>query len=522
MHKALYRIYRPKNFKDIIGQSHIVKVLENQIKTSTLSHAYLFTGPRGTGKTSTAKVFAKAINCIGDEKPCYKCNICYESDMDILELDAASNNSVDNIREIRDTVSFSPNVGAYKIYIVDEVHMLSGGAFNALLKTLEEPPAHVIFILATTEPHKIPQTVLSRCQRFDFKKIDQEAAKGLLIEVLDKEGHAYTDEGIEFIVKKSEGGMRDALMLLDKGISFGEINMENLQLALGELSQNELFDFVKIIEEKSVEKALTFIENIDKKGVDLKVFLMDVIEYLRDKMMENLGVFKGEEASKITLNPDKIAAYIESLCEVYSQLKYTPLPKLFLQANLVKLLNQGTNIIDINEIKELREEIARLKIKIADLEKNGLKVATSNERQKERPVVKNKPRILPEISEELSPKEEDLIEKYKDMLIEVVKMLKQEKQAPMAAFFERANIGRVIDNKIILVYNETDRFFKEALEKSKIHIAEDLWKKKHNEEIRFITAFKNELPNYKAEENHDSTLEMLREAFPDTEIEIKH
>lgn len=521
MHKALYRIYRPKNFDDIVGQSHIVQVLENQIKTSTLSHAYLFTGPRGTGKTSTAKVFAKAVNCIGESKPCYECRVCADSDIDILELDAASNNSVDNIREIRDNVSFSPNIGAYKIYIIDEVHMLSGGAFNALLKTLEEPPSHVIFILATTEPHKIPQTVLSRCQRFDFRKIDQEVSKNLLIDVLNKEKHSYTKEALEFIVKKSEGGMRDALMLLDKSISFGEIDMVNVQLALGELSQNELEEFVSIIEERNSEKALFFVESVDQKGVDIKVFLMDAIEYLRDIMMEKVGATKSLNPRNSTLSPDKMASYIENFCEIYSQLRYAPLPKLFLQASLVRLLNQGTDAIDSSEIKELREEISKLKSKVEQLERSTIAADQIPNKAKPKAIQKSAPRILPELTKEVSPKEQELLEKYNDMLIEVVKILKQEKQAPIAAFLEKALAGRVMDDSVVLVYNENDHFYKSSIENGKLPIVEDIWKKKFGQEIKLATAFRDELPNYKKEEKHDSTLEMLKEAFPDAQIEIK-
>lgn len=519
MHKALYRIYRPKQFSDIVGQSHIVQVLENQINTQTLSHAYLFTGPRGTGKTSTAKVFAKAVNCIGESKPCYKCKVCQDSDMDILELDAASNNSVDNIREIRDNVSYSPSVGAYKIYIIDEVHMLSAGAFNALLKTLEEPPAHVIFILATTEPHKIPQTVLSRCQRFDFRKIEQNASKDLLIEVLNKEEHSYTDEALEFIVKKSEGGMRDALMLLDKSISFGEINMVNVQLALGELSQNELEEFMKVIEERDAQKALLFVETVDQKGIDLKVFLMDAIEYLRDMMMEKIGAIKLEKTRTTSLSPDKMASYMENLSEIYSQLRYAPLPKLFLQASLVRLLNQGTDAVDNSEIKALREEIAKLTAKVEHLEKNG--IVAQNVTAKPKPIAKAAPRIMPEIPTEVSQKEQTLLEEYSVMVKEVVKLLKQDKKAPIAAFLDKASVGRVMDDNVILVYNEEDCFYKSSIENGKLPIVEELWNKKYGMQIRLTVAFKNELPNYKSEEKHDSTLDMLREAFPHAEIEIK-
>ena len=221
MQQALYRIYRPKNFDEIYGQDQIVSILRNQLENGNLSHAYLFCGPRGTGKTSTAKVFASAING--------------GTDIDTVELDAASNNSVDNVRDIRDNLAFAPTSGKYKIYIIDEVHMLSAAAFNALLKTLEEPPSHVIFILATTEPQKIPQTVLSRCQRFDFRKIEKDVLVQRLSDVLAQEGKDFESEALEFIALKSEGGLRDALSILDKALSYGDLTMENLLQVLGEI-----------------------------------------------------------------------------------------------------------------------------------------------------------------------------------------------------------------------------------------------------------------------------------------------
>jgi DNA polymerase III, subunits gamma and tau len=228
MHKALYRIYRPTSFIDIVGQEQIISILKNQISEGSVSHAYLFSGGRGTGKTSTAKVFAKAVNCVDpvDQEPCHKCSVCVQGDMDIIEIDAASNNSVDNIRELRENVVYTPSYGKYKVYIIDEVHMLSQGAFNALLKTLEEPPSHVIFILATTEPQKIPATVLSRCQRFDFKKIDKNQIIARMIKILDELGLTYEEEAIELIAQKSDGGMRDALSLLDQAIAYKELTYQ--------------------------------------------------------------------------------------------------------------------------------------------------------------------------------------------------------------------------------------------------------------------------------------------------------
>ena len=223
---ALYRKFRPAVFEDVKGQDHIVTTLKNQIQANRIGHAYLFCGTRGTGKTSVAKIFAKAVNCENpvDGSPCGKCSICEAiakgSSMNVIEIDAASNNGVDNIREIRNEVEYSPTTGKYKVYIIDEVHMLSMGAFNALLKTLEEPPSYVIFILATTEVHKIPITILSRCQRYDFRRISIETISDRMKELLDTEGQEYEDKAVRYVAKMGDGSMRDALSLLDQCIAF--------------------------------------------------------------------------------------------------------------------------------------------------------------------------------------------------------------------------------------------------------------------------------------------------------------
>ena len=254
MYQTLYRKYRPQTFNEIVGQEHITKTLSNQIKKGEISHAYLFSGSRGTGKTSIARIFAKAINCLDKEyAPCYKCDICKTlnepNNMDILEIDAASNNRVDEVREIRERVKFMPTCGKYKVYIIDEVHMLTDSAFNALLKTLEEPPAHVVFILGTTEPHKLPQTILSRCLRFDFKLISPTDLKRHLISIFNKEKINYEDEAVDLIVSSAQGSARDMLSIADSVASFGQgvITYANALSMLGATDLSKLFDFVKTI-----------------------------------------------------------------------------------------------------------------------------------------------------------------------------------------------------------------------------------------------------------------------------------
>src|SRR5690554_264178 len=247
-YQALYRVWRPSQLADVVGQEHITKTLKNALLQQKLSHAYLFTGPRGTGKTSAAKIISKAINCekAPVDEPCNECVACKGIQdgtiVDVMEIDAASNNGVDEIRDIRDKVKFAPSAVRYKVYIIDEVHMLSTGAFNALLKTLEEPPSHVIFILATTEPHKIPLTIISRCQRFDFKRISAEAMIERMQYIVEQENMAITKEALEAIALAAEGGMRDALSILDQVISYseGEADIDDVLAVTGGVSQEML------------------------------------------------------------------------------------------------------------------------------------------------------------------------------------------------------------------------------------------------------------------------------------------
>lgn len=257
-YQALYRVFRPQLFEDVVGQEHITKTLQNALLQKKFSHAYLFSGPRGTGKTSAAKLFAKAVNCehAPVSEPCNECSACKGitngSISDVIEIDAASNNGVDEIRDIRDKVKFAPSAVTYKVYIIDEVHMLSIGAFNALLKTLEEPPEHCIFILATTEPHKIPLTIISRCQRFDFKRITSQAIVGRMGKIVEAEQFKVQDGALDIIASAADGGMRDALSLLDQAVSFSgdELTVDDALLITGAVSQHYIGKLASTLHEK--------------------------------------------------------------------------------------------------------------------------------------------------------------------------------------------------------------------------------------------------------------------------------
>ena len=316
---ALYRKFRPSTFDQVKGQDHIVQTLKNQINANRIGHAYLFCGTRGTGKTSVAKIFAKAVNCEHpvDGSPCNECETCRGitngSAMNVIEIDAASNNGVDNIRQIRDEIQYSPSSGKYTVYIIDEVHMLSIGAFNALLKTLEEPPAYVIFILATTEPHKIPITILSRCQRYDFKRISIDTIAARLSELMEKESIEVEDKAIRYVAKAADGSMRDALSLLDQCIAFylgQKLTYDNVLDVLGAVD-NEIFSrLTRSVIDSDVATSLNILDEIIMQGREPGQFVNDFIWYLR-----NLMLIKTSDDDEIMEVIDASAERIEALKE---------------------------------------------------------------------------------------------------------------------------------------------------------------------------------------------------------------
>ncbi len=296
MAQALYRKWRSQSFDDLIGQQHITETLQNAIASNRVAHAYLFTGPRGTGKTSTARILAKAVNCLGDgEKPCNQCHICQAVTegrlMDLIEIDAASNTSVDDIRDLRDKVGFKPSEAKTKFYIIDEVHMLSKSAFNALLKTLEEPPPHVIFVLATTEPEKIPATIKSRCQRFDFRRIKVEDIAGRLAFILEQEGLRADADALTFIAHQAGGSMRDAISLLDQLTAYGQdaISLDLVQSVLGAASNIATADVVEKLLANDTAGGLMLINKIIGDGIEPRQFTLEILEYLRGLMLIKYG-----------------------------------------------------------------------------------------------------------------------------------------------------------------------------------------------------------------------------------------
>ena len=355
MYQALYRKYRPKTLDDICGQDAIVKIIKNSILNNKISHAYLFTGPRGTGKTSLAKVFSKIVNCENpvDCKPCDNCVNCTQiNNSDIIEIDAASNNGVDEIRELRSKVNLVPSYGKYKIYIIDEVHMLTTGAFNALLKTLEEPPAHIIFILATTDPHKIPETIISRCQRLDFKKISLNAIVDRLREIADKEKIKIEDNALKEIAILADGGMRDSLGMLDEAASYtvNTITEQDIHDINGTLTKKDLIELITLFSKDDLENILKSFDMYNNKGKNFVKLTEEIILFMRDLLMAQKApkyfstINKDiDNYQKIKINSEKLIKYIEELNECIINMKNTNNPKLMLELSVIKMINKSEN-----------------------------------------------------------------------------------------------------------------------------------------------------------------------------------
>ena len=378
-YKALYRTYRPQKFSEIIGQETIVRTLQNEIKENKISHAYLFSGPRGTGKTTIARVFAKALNCPNglDAEPCNECEVCKEItegvNPDVIEIDAASNNGVDEIRAMKDRIGFLPAGSKYKIYIIDEVHMLSASAFNALLKTLEEPPKHVIFILATTEPHKILPTVLSRCQRYDFKALSPNEIYNVLENVCLKENAAFDKEALMHIAKASDGGLRDALSFLDQALSFCDekITDDDAASVTGTVSKQKLIDLAEAMKDKKLTESINLVSELQDSGKETGKIVNGLLEFYRDILMiKNNAIDNPDEkyvifSKKISL--DEVYFYIDIINDVQNKIRYNNQAAIYLQVAIIRIINTSSSDLDY------QKRLGSLEEKLRNIETEGIK-----------------------------------------------------------------------------------------------------------------------------------------------------
>lgn len=378
-YKALYRTYRPQKFSEIIGQETIVRTLQNEIKENKISHAYLFSGPRGTGKTTIARVFAKALNCPNrvDAEPCNECEVCKEItegvNPDVIEIDAASNNGVDEIRAMKDRIGFLPAGSKYKIYIIDEVHMLSASAFNALLKTLEEPPKHVIFILATTEPHKILPTVLSRCQRYDFKALSPNEIYNVLENVCLKENAAFDKEALMHIAKASDGGLRDALSFLDQALSFCDekITDDDAASVTGTVSKQKLIDLAEAMKDKKLTESINLVSELQDSGKETGKIVNGLLEFYRDILMiKNNAIDNPDEkyvifSKKISI--DEVYFYIDIINDVQNKIRYNNQAAIYLQVAIIRIINTSSSDLDY------QKRLGSLEEKLRNIETEGIK-----------------------------------------------------------------------------------------------------------------------------------------------------
>lgn len=549
-HQAIYRKFRPKIFDDVLGQEHVTKTLKNQILSDNIAHAYLFSGIRGTGKTSTAKIFARAVNCLNnhDGNPCNECEICKsileETNMDVIEMDAASNNGVEDIRELRDKVKFLPVRSKYKVYIIDEVHMLSKGAFNALLKTLEEPPQHLLFILATTEPHKIPATILSRCQRFDLKRIKSSIIVENMEKICDEIEVEYEEKALKLISSNSEGAMRDALSILDRCVSFNQekIDYETVINLLGTVNYQTVMEVADSIIEKNIEKTCVLVDDILNSGKELIFFLDELIIYFRNLMIvkttnntQNLINISDEAIDEIRtmsdkLSVEKIVYYIEELSSTQVECKRALNPKVLLETKLIKMMQHYTV-----DVESLLKRIELLENSI----KNGISTAVithDSSKTKQKTIKQQTTTALRQESNEkfvdntqsYSPKisfdnidDEGIYNAIIDNWQEILKKVRSE-NAGLQAILRECKIVEVKNKKALFEFDPKFTFHINAANqpKNKLKFKEVLSTFLNAEcEVDFI--IKNGNSNIVQKQTIEDIYEDLKNAFGEDKVELK-
>lgn len=503
---ALYRKYRPQNFDEIVGQKAIVTTLKNQIKTGKVGHAYLFCGMRGTGKTSTARVLAKALNCEKGptEHPCNVCSSCQAINdgnmMDVIEMDAASNRGIDDIRELREKVNFAPSEGGYKIYIIDEVHMLTTEAFNALLKTLEEPPGYVVFILATTEPNKLPPTILSRCMRFDFGRVSTPEIVERLKEIVGDLNLEADEKALVQIAAYSQGSMRDSLSLLDKALAFGgsRLSYQDVLTLMGAVSRQVFYDISQAAIQKDSGTMLDILDDVVSQGKDLFRFVDDLLVHFRNLLMVCIDANRDlidvidEEYIKLQeiaqeYTKAKLLTVIDILSNAANDVKWSSKPRIVIESALVKLtlptLWEGQEGY-ISRIQELEGQISRLEEHMGNISSDNLPKAIPNksllppdnlsQSKVSKKPVEPKAEVIKE--EKTTEDDKEVFEKIKKAWPEVVNTLNDKGKIMAYTLIKTGHIRPVyLDNKKLYLTNDGDAVFEEKIEKEK-HIIEEIIK----------------------------------------------
>lgn len=553
MYQALYRQYRPKNFDELLGQDHITTILKNQIQKENIGHAYLFSGTRGTGKTSAAKIFSRAVNCLNpiDGNPCNECENCKgileETIMDVIEMDAASHNSVEDIRDLREKVVYPPSKVKYKVYIIDEVHMLTKSAFNALLKTLEEPPKHLIFILATTEPERLPQTILSRCQRFDFKRITYQDLLLNMKNILKDINLDVDDDVLNLIARNSDGAMRDALSLLDKCISFSgnKIGYEDAINILGMVNKDLIFNLIDDIRAKNLEKSLMSIDEIIQNGKDIHQFMKDIIIHFRNLMVvksskdsenvleiDDLDNYKAQSKS---MDMDYILKALEIFTEAESQAKWSSQPRILLELATIRLVNTEDELSLLERVERLEKGIEPIKnaTKTNTIETNESRpiekaVPGKPSIGKKEPVIENKAKAE-KAKEEI--KKAEIIDDGKELALQtvveewpnVLQQIKSSKISLYALIIEGELLS--FDNNLLTIgYLEGFGFHQQAVSKSDNNqFVNNLVSKYFNKNIsvRFVMAGKKPQAKESNEEtSKDDAIQEVVDFFGEDIVEI--
>lgn len=540
MHKALYRVYRPKTFEDVVGQEHIVKTLKNQIKNNNIGHAYLFSGTRGTGKTSTAKIFARAVNCLNsiNEEPCNECEICVDTlndnIMDIVEIDAASNNSVDDIRELRESVKYTPSKAKYKVYIIDEVHMLSQGAFNALLKTLEEPPSYVIFILATTEPHKIPATILSRCQRFDFKRVSSKDIANRMAYICEKENIQAEEKALSLIARNSQGALRDALSILDQCMSFGneKIEYNDVIELLGTVNIDELFELSQAIICEDTKKSLQILNEFIIWGKDIRNLINDLIDHFRNLMVCKVSreldeiislpeetIERLKEQAK-TININDLIRILNILSETQDSMKSSSNTRILAEVTIMKIAQPM-----FDESKEAL--IKRIENLEQIIESGNIKVVTVQDESNEGMEYKD---------EQVSNQEEKQEIVYEDVksedakLVEsswkkIIQKIKDDKKPSIYALLKEVSGFYIKENSLFIIFNDNFSFARSRLSSEEtIKYVEQVIREVLNRSFHLKIYLKSEIASMNLEETSsksDEGEEILKGIVDESILEVK-